>query len=135
MKFTRESSVSCDNGSITAMVVCLIVTFIACAGLVLDGGRLVGARSRAAGIALAAARDGVQEVHHLREGVIVVNVAAAERRARSFLEVTGGAGSVVATEHTVTVTVSIGVAPLLLGVIGVGRRTVRVTRTATPVDH
>ncbi len=133
--FKRPISDADDVGSISAMVVCLIVVFVACAGLVLDGGRLVGARSKAAGLALAAARDGVQEVHRLREGLIVLDIPAAERRAYSYLEAAGAVGSVVATEHTVTVTVSIGVAPLLLGAIGVGSRTVRVTRTATPVDH
>lgn len=133
--FKRPISDADDVGSISAVVVCLIVVFVACAGLVLDGGRLVGARSKAAGLALAAARDGVQEVHRLREGLIVLDIPAAERRAHAYLETAGAVGSVVATEDTVTVTVSIGVAPLLLGAIGVGSRTVRVTRTATPVDH
>ena len=124
-----------NRGSISALVVCLVVVFVACAGLVLDGGRLVGARSRAAGTALAAARAGVQEVQRLREGLLVLDVPAAERRARSFLETVGAVGTVTATETTVTVTVTIAVTPLLLGAIGVGGRTVRVTRTASPVDH
>ena len=124
-----------NTGSISALVVCLVVVFVACAGLVLDGGRLVGARSRAAGIALAAARAGVQEVQHLREGLLVLDIPAAERRAQSFLDTAGATGSVTATETTVTVTVAIAVTPLLLGAIGAGGRTVRVTRTASPVDH
>lgn len=131
----RRQAVEPDAGSITALVVCLVVVFVACAGLVLDGGRLVGARSQAASLALGASRDGVQAVHHLREGLIVIDAPAAERRAESYLAVAGAAGSAVATEDSVTVTVSIVVTPILLGLLGIGPRTVEVRRTATPVDH
>ena len=131
----RRQAVQPDTGSITALVVCLVVVFVACAGLVLDGGRLVGARSQAASQALGAARDGVQAVHHLREGLIVIDVPAAERRAESYLAAAGATGRAVATEDSVTVTVSTAVSPILLGLFGIGTRTVEVSRTATPVDH
>jgi hypothetical protein len=86
-------------------------------------------------LALGAARDGVQAVHRLREGLVVVDIPAAQRRAQTYLAVAGASGSASATEEAVTVTVSLAVSPILLGLFGIGTRTVEVTRTATPVDH
>ena len=124
-----------DSGSISALVVCLVTVFVACAGLVLDGGRFIGARARAAAVAAGAARDGVQEVHRLREGLIVVDVDRATRKAERFVQGSGLSGSATADERSVTVAVTTSVRPLLLGLVGVGTRTVTVSRTATPFDQ
>ena len=124
-----------DRGSISALVVCVFVVFVACAGLVLDGGRFVAARSQAASVASQAARDGVQAVHRLREGLLVVDVPKARQRAGDYLSSVGATGDVSADESSVTVTVSVTVTPMLLGLFGIGSRTVHVSRTATPFDH
>lgn len=124
-----------DSGSISALVVCLVTVFVACSGLVLDGGRFIGARARAAAVAAGAARDGVQEVHRLREGLIVVDVDRATRKAERFVQGSGLSGSASADERSVTVAVTTSVRPLLLGLFGVGTRTVTVSRTATPFDQ
>jgi len=124
-----------DAGSISAFVVCLVVVFVACAGLVLDGGRYVAARARAASVAEQAARDGVQEVHGLHNGLLLVNTGPASARAERYLSSVGAQGAVVADPSSVTVTVAMRVQPLILGIFGVGARTARVTRTAQPVDR
>lgn len=124
-----------DQGSISAFVVCLVIVFVACAGLVLDGGRFIAARSRAASVAEQAARDGVQEVHGLHNGFLLVNPGPASARAERYLEGVGAAGAVASNSSSVTVTVTVRVHPLILGIFGVGARTVHVTRTAQPIDR
>ena len=64
-----------ELGSITAFVAVLAITFIACAGLAVDGGRLVAARVQLADHAENAARAGVQEVTSLRSGEPDIDVS------------------------------------------------------------
>ncbi|MEY4372359.1 MAG: hypothetical protein RL219_1128 [Actinomycetota bacterium] len=123
-----------DRGVVSAMVAVLTVVFVACSGLVLDGGRLVAARSQAAARAHEAARAGSQELHRLRSGSLDLDAAGAVARARAYLEGVGATGEVRADERRVTVTVRSVVQPLLLGVLGVGARTVDATRSASPFD-
>ena len=59
-----------DSGSITAFVVMLMMTFVACAGLAVDGGRMVAAKVQLADQAENAARAGTQEITALRTGVL-----------------------------------------------------------------
>jgi hypothetical protein len=123
-----------DRGSVSAAVVVLTMVFIVCSGLVLDGGRLVAARSSAASDALDAARAGSQSLHRLREGLLEIEPALAVARARAHLDRIGAGGEVRADARRVVVTVSTSVDPLILGIFGVGRRVVRVTRSAEPFD-
>jgi len=123
-----------DRGVVSAMVAVLTVVFVACSGLVLDGGRLVAARSQAAARAHEAARAGSLELHRLRSGSLDLDAAGAVARARAYLEGVGATGEVRADERRVTVTVRSVVHPLLLGVLGVGARTVHATRSASPFD-
>lgn len=131
----RRAGRATDAGSITALMVCTIGIFVACAGLVLDGGRFVAARTRSAAIAEEAARDGAQELHRLREGRLEVHIERAEARALDYLRRIGARGSVAAGPRSVTVTVTVSVRPVLLGVLGLGSRTVSISRTAEPVDR
>ena len=57
------------------------------------------------------------------------------RRSQQYLSEAGALGSVSADPAGVTVTVRESVTPLLLGLFGVGGRTIAATRTATPVDR
>lgn len=131
----RRRARSCDAGSISALVVCLVLVFVMCAGLVLDGGRFIAARTHAASVAEQAARDGVQEVHGLHNGLLLVDTVAANARATAYLDSVGASGGVTADPYSVTVTVTAHVQPLVLGIFGVGPRTLHVTRTARPVDR
>lgn len=124
-----------DTGSITALMVCVVGIFVACAGLVLDGGRFVAARTRSAAIAEEAARDGAQELRGLRKGRLEIDVERAVARSRRYLDRIGATGTVLASPRSVTVTVTVEVHPVLLGVVGLGSRTVSISRTAEPVDR
>lgn len=123
-----------DRGQVTAFVVVLVVAFLALAGLVLDGGRYYAAQREARNVAAAAARAGAQGVSEdaLRSAVptVVLDPAAAYQRAQDFLVAAGATGAVEVGTTTVTVTVTRTVAPLLLGAVGVGDRTLQATETA-----
>ncbi len=124
-----------DGGSISAFVVALVVVFVAVAALVVDGGRFVAARSNAADTAENAARAGAQELRRLRDGAFELDPARAVARAEQFLAAQGVGGTATADTRHVTVTVTTSVAPVMLGLFGVGPRSVVVTRTATPTDR
>jgi Flp pilus assembly protein TadG len=119
----------------SAFVVCLVVVFVACAALVVDGGRFVAARSDAADAAENAARAGAQELTDLRTGSFVIDPPRAVARATSFLASAGFRGSAVADTQRVTVTVNATVTPQMLGLFGVGARSFSVTRSASPLDR
>ena len=124
-----------DRGSITAVVVTMTIALVACAGLVFDGGRLLGARLDAADHAENAARAGAQHVTAIREGAWRLDGPAARAGALDYLASVGMSGNVVVVGDEVTVTVSIHRKMALLGIVGVGDRTVSATRTAKPVDR
>lgn len=121
-----------DGGSVTAFVVSLTMVFIACAGLAVDGGRVVGAHVRAADVAENAARFAAQEITGIRSGDWSVDPARAARSARSFLAAEGATGTVEVSRRRVTVSVTSSVRPTILRLFGVGVRPVRATRTAEP---
>ena len=124
-----------DRGSITAMVVTMTVALIACAGLTFDGGRLLGARLDAADHAENAARAGAQHVTAIRDGHWRLDGPKARAGALDYLASVGVPGDAVVVGDDVTVTVSVHRRMVLLGLGGVGDRTVTATRTARPVDR
>ena len=124
-----------DLGSITAVVVSMTIALIACAGLAFDGGRLLGARLDAADHAENAARAGAQHVTAIREGRWRLDGPAARDAALGYLSSAGVSGDVAVVGDEVTVTVTVHRRMALLGVVGVGDRTVSATRTARPVDR
>ena len=113
-----------ERGSITAFVAVLAITFIACAGLAVDGGRLVAARVQLADHAENAARAGVQEVTSLRSGEPDIDVSEARSTAAAYLRSWGVSGEVSATTEEVTVSVRRMVPMSILGLFGVGSRMV-----------
>lgn len=124
-----------DRGTVTAFVVTLVVAFVACAALAVDGGRLVAARVQAADHAENAARAGAQELTDLRAGQRRVDPVRARARAAAYLADHGVIGEIVATTASVTVTVVLEHHPTLLGLVGVGARSVRATRSVSPVSE
>jgi Flp pilus assembly protein TadG len=123
-----------DRGTVTAFVVTLVAAFVACAALALDGGRLIAARIAAGDHAENAARAAAQELTELRAGARTVEPIRARARAAAYLDQHGVAGEVVVTPASVTVTVVLEHRPTLLGLIGIGPRLVRATRTVWPVS-
>ncbi len=122
-----------DRGSITAFVVVITVLFIACAGLVIDGARIVNARATAVDQAGNAARAGAQEVAVARDGSAALDPQRAASAASAYLASVGADGTVGVAGSQVTVTVRIEVRATLLRVVGIDGRRVSATRTATAV--
>ena len=124
-----------DRGSVTAFIVGLVMTFIACAGLAVDGGRLVTAKVRASDRAENAARLGAQAVTGIRLGVPIVEERRAVRIASDFLRSLGASGSVDANRFEVCVTIREQVGMTLLDLVGVDSRPVRGRRCARPITE
>jgi hypothetical protein len=122
-----------DGGSITAFVVMMAMTFVACAGLAVDGGRLVAAKVQLADQAENTARAGTQEITGLRTGEPKVDVDKAISTAQDFMRLHQIYGQVGATESEVTVTTTRVVPMSLLKLFGVGSRLISAQRSARPV--
>ena len=123
-----------DEGSITALVVVLAMTFVACAGLAVDGGRLVAAKVELGDHAENAARVGAQEVTSLRSGSPEINESKAVYAANEYLSTHGIDGEVQVDNNDVIVRVSQYIPMTLLSLFGVSGKTLSAQRSATPVD-
>lgn len=123
-----------EEGSITALVVVLAMTFVACAGLAVDGGRLVAAKIELGDQAENAARAGAQEVTSLRSGILQIDKSRAVEAAEKFLSSQGLDGEVLIENNEVTVTVSRNVSMTLLSLFGAKPKTLSARRSAIPVD-
>jgi hypothetical protein len=122
-----------DRGSISAFVVMLTVMLVVCAGLVVDGGRLVGAHVSAADHAENAARRGAQEVTGIRAGEPHVEPTRARAAAAGYLRAHGVDGTVEVAGDEITVTVRAREPSTLLHLVGIDAMTVSATRSARPV--
>jgi Flp pilus assembly protein TadG len=123
-----------EGGQVTAFVVVLVIALLALVGLVFDGGRYYAAQRQARNVAAAAARAGAQglseDALRATDATVVLDPHDAYQRAEAFLDRAGATGTVEVGLTTVTVTVTRTVSPVLLGVVGVGDRTLRATETA-----
>jgi Flp pilus assembly protein TadG len=131
-----ESSVNGKSrhelGSISGFVMVLSMTFVACAGLAFDGGRMIAARAEATDAAENAARAGAQQVTSLRSGNPSIDRSSAVISAHQFLTLIGITGTATADENSVTVTTNINVRMTLLGLFGVRDKSVSAVRSAQP---
>jgi len=121
-----------ELGSISGFVLVLSMTFVACAGLAFDGGRMIAARAEATDAAENAARAGAQQVTSLRSGSPSIDENSAIIAAHQYLESIGIPGVAKAHENSVTVTTSIKVPMTLLGLFGVRDKSVSAVRSAQP---
>lgn len=123
-----------DSGGIaTTFAAGIAVGLIAVIALVGDGGRLLSSRRQAGDVASGAARAAAQEIDVVafrQTGEVVLDAAAAEDAAQAYLDALAAGGSASVAGDVVTVTVSRQVDLPLLGLIGVGSRTVAATRQA-----
>jgi len=138
---TASTSASCsgreagEEGRVTAFVVVAVTALLLVAGLVLDGGNALAARTRAIGIAEEAARAGCQQLDLVayRAGPpLRLDPGAADRAARAYLAAAGADGVVTVTPNSVTVAATLRTEPALLGVVGVGPFVVTGTGAARP---
>lgn len=124
-----------DTGSISAFVVVITMTVLACAGLAVDGARVVGAKVSAADEAENAARAGAQELTSLRGGgAPQLDPVRARAAAETYLAADGLSGDVTVAGDRVTVTVRTTVSTTLLRLVGISTKTVTATRSSAPVS-
>ena len=127
-----------EDGMVTAFVTIFVVALLFVIGLVLDGGYLLAAKQEAANVAAQAARAGAQQldVDQFRSDSSVdrLDIPAAEAAAEAFLQRVGKEGEAHADEERVTVTVRIHRKLLILGIAGLGDKTVTGTGEARGVQ-
>lgn len=125
---------TCDEGVVTAFVLGLMMTFVACAGLGVDGGRLMATRLELADHAENAARTGAQELRDLRSGEPKIDQTLARRSSLDYLDLYQLKGEIEITDSSVTVTVSRTVDMTLLKLFGANSHLLSVSRTAEHRD-
>ena len=130
MKFS-----SSDEGVVTAFVVGLVMTFIVCAGLGVDGGRLIAARLTLADHAENAARLAAQELTSLRTGSPKIDQPAAYQSALRYINSNNLTGEIDTSPESVTVTISQTVEMTLLGLFEADDHYLSVTRQVEPRDR
>jgi hypothetical protein len=132
---SRPSPAHFDKGSISAFVVVMTLIVIVCAGLAVDGARIIGTKVGAADHAENAARLAAQEVASVHGGELALDPGRASAAANSYLSSHGLSGFVTATPEQVTVTVSQTVNMTLLGLVGISTKTVTATRSSAPASQ
>lgn len=131
----RRAAVRPDAGTASIILVLLAPALFGVAGLVVDGGRAINARQRAADQAEQAARaaSDALDVSALRAGApLVLDPLAARAAAERYLTAAGATGSVAVSGGTVRVTVAGTTPTAFLAVLGIGRINVTGTATARP---
>ena len=126
---------SAESGVVSAFVLGLMMTFVVCAGLGVDGGRLVANRLDLADHAENAARVGAQELTDLRTGEPTIDENQARYSASNYLAANKLDGEVSTTFNSVTVTVNRDVEMSLLKLFGARSHQITVKRTAKPSDQ
>jgi hypothetical protein len=122
-----------DQGVVSGFVVGIGLSLVVMAGLAVDSGRLVAARTEAADHAENAARLAAQEITLIRLGVRTIDPTRAHSVAAAYFDQHGVDGSVVIDHQSVTVTVRAEQSTTLLHLVGVDSRSLSATRTAMVV--
>jgi hypothetical protein len=135
MKRSGDRRRARDRGSISGFVVVITLTVLVCAGLAVDGARIVGGKVSAADHATNAARAGAQQLMSLHDGAPSLDLARARAVANGYLAAHGLAGSVEVSPQRITVTVRIIVPMTLLRLAGVSSKSVSATRSSTPISQ
>ena len=135
IRIAKELRQHPERGSVSVYVVIIAASLMLMAGLGVEGGRVLNARSTMADQAEQAARVGVQQLsmEKLRgSGVAATDPSAASSAARSYLARTGEAqtSTVKASSERVSVTVERDVPTTMLRLVGVTSIHVTVTGEA-----
>jgi len=120
---------------VSGFVVSLMAGFIAVAGLVFDGSRLLAAHAALEDHAGNAARAAAQEVIDVRRDQERIDPREGARNAHDYLSTHGLTGDVVIHEMWVRVSLRDEVPMTLLALIGVSARTVSVVREVEMIDE
>lgn len=115
-------------------MVCLVMATMSLAGLAYDGGRVVSAYMKMSDTAQNAARMGGQQLVGIRSGHPRIDEDLATSAMRAYLVAHGLTGNFDIQGTRATVVVSTKIPMRILGIIGVGERTIRVIRMVDVVD-
>jgi len=134
----RRQAAADDTGSVTVLMLFLTISMMITAGIVIDGGRAMAGRQRAANTAEQAARLGADQLDlaAMRSGARTpLNTAAARADAIAFVNASGSnmTGTVTITGDTVSVHVTHTMPTSLLGLIGITSFTQSARSEARPV--
>jgi len=132
---SRPTPAHFDKGSISAFVVVMTLIVIVCAGLAVDGARIIGTKVGAADHAENAARLAAQELASVHGGELALDPGRARAAANAYLSAHGLSGFVTVTPEQVTVTVSQTVNMTLLSLVGMSTKTVTATRSSAPASQ
>ena len=129
-----ESRMS-ERGSISVFLAVFALALFALVGLVVDGGRVLAARSAAMDDAAQAARVGAGQlsVNGLRSGQVTIDSSAAASAAEQYLLRVGQTGTAVVIGQSVVIRISTTEPTVILGLVGINSMTVSVTASATNV--
>lgn len=123
-----------SQGSISAFVVCLVMSLLLLAGFVFDGGRVVTRYAELSDIAENAARIGAQQVVGIRSGDPHIDERAASRRIESYLSDKKVARRISVHDGGTVVEIHDSVPMRLLSLIGIRERDIVVSRTSFVVS-
>lgn len=117
-----------SRGSISAMVMCMVLTSITVTGMVYDGGKLVSEYTRLSDLTENAARLGAQYVTGIRAGSPRIDLRPAARAVREVLADRGVRVSVEIDGGSIVVSTTKQVPLRAFAIVGMGSREVSVTR-------
>lgn len=123
-----------NRGSLSAMVVCLVMAAVSLAGLAYDGGQVVSSYMDISDVAENAARLGGQQIIGVRDGDPHVDLDAATKAMKTYLSARAMTGEFLISGTRVQVRVSQVVSMRILGLVGISQRTVQVIRVVDVVD-
>jgi len=118
-----------ETGSVSFVIIVIVIISVLMTGLMVDGGSIRNARRASADVAQQAARAGAQEIdrnHFLAHEEVVLDTSRARQAALAVLGAEGVPGTVAVNDKSVTITVTQPVNLILLG----SGRTVTATRSA-----
>jgi hypothetical protein len=123
-----------NQGSLSAVMVCLVMATMALTGLAYDGGRVVSAYMEMSDTAQNAARLGGQQLVGIRSGNPHIDEDLATSAMRAYLVARGLTGKFDVQGTKATVEVFQKVPMQILSIVGIRERTIRVIRTVDVVD-
>ncbi len=123
-----------NQGSLSAVMVCLVMATMTLTGLAYDGGRVVSAYMKTSDTAQNAARLGGQQLVGIRSGHPHIDENLATAAMHAYLVARGLTGKFDVQGTKATVEIFQKVPMQILGIIGIGERTIRVVRTVDVVD-
>lgn len=118
-----------QRGSVSGLVVCLVVSCMAIVGLSLEGGRVVRTYAELASLSSSAARIGGQEITGIQDGSIHIDRPLALKVMKDYLRAHHELAEFQIGETSISVTLHRKVKTNFLQLLGVTTRTVSVTRT------